>query len=198
MQFQGINLSCYQGRRYLFRNLNFSLQAGELLLIKGHNGSGKTSLLRILTGLVLPAKGQIKFEHSISYLGHKNSLKMWLTPFENMSYLYALSSKKELPLQQMDRLASKLDLAGHLHRPCRLLSAGQCRKVALMAVILNAKKLWILDEPFTALDSDSVKCFKEHFAQHLSQGGMIILSSHAGVEEFTHQVIDLTKQKIPC
>ncbi len=210
MHFQGKNIAHHQGRRYLFRNINFSLNRGELLLVKGQNGSGKTTLLKILTGLVLPQKGQIQFDGEniltaktsfnakMGYLGHKNSLKMWLTPLENMTYHTALANNQLIPSEGLEEMVATLDLKMHLNTPCRQLSAGQCRKVALIAMLLKGKALWILDEPFTALDSESVAYFKNHFSKHLLQGGMIILSSHNKLDEFLPQIIDLTKQKQTC
>lgn len=205
MHFQAKNLTQYQGNSLLFRKLNFVLRQSEMLAVHGHNGSGKTTLLKILTGLISPQKGQVLFEEKeittnktffnshLSYLGHKNSLKMWLTAEENIRYHYALAHDKPLSESLLSRMAKEIDLKSSLQKPCRQLSQGQCRKVALLALLLKKKALWIMDEPFTALDKESIHFFKQQCQKHLEAEGMIVVSSHAELAAFSPQIIDLTK-----
>lgn len=181
-------LQCIRDDRILFDNLNFSLSTGQLLQIEGHNGSGKTSLLRILCGLTLPTEGNIYWNDedvqtvqedywaTLSYVGHHPGIKGELTPLENLAVAQSLSRE---PIE-ID-LAEALDQVGlygfeDVHT-CTL-SAGQQRRVALARLLISKTILWILDEPFTALDKAAIKMIEIWLDKHAEQGGMAILTSH--------------------
>jgi heme exporter protein A len=182
------NLSCFRGSQQLFRNLNVSLTQGELLLIQGQNGTGKSTLLQIMAGLLSPLKGQILWDEKIiaknshyydcmSYLGHKDALKKDLTLDENIAMHLALAQVSTTS-QKQDEILSALALSHQRTMLSQSLSAGQRRKTALATLMLKARKLWIMDEPFTALDTNSIKVVEDLLNTHLSQGGMIVMASH--------------------
>jgi heme exporter protein A len=182
------NLQCIRDDRVLFDRLHFTVNTGQLLQIEGANGTGKTSLLRILCGLMLPTEGQIfwgeqDIEHvkaqyweNLLYIGHHNGIKGDLTPLENLTLARALGScATEVTLE--DALAY-MGLRGFEDVPTRTLSAGQQRRVALARLLLTQAPLWILDEPFTALDKKAILHFENLLDTHAHQGGMAILTSH--------------------
>lgn len=204
MKFEGKNLSCIRGDKTLFRKINFILSAGQSMFIHGHNGSGKTSLLKIIAGLVAPHKGMLywnefpirqntsDFRSVINYVGHKEGIRKALTPYENIRSHLALAGiacSKEKIAAVLD--AFELQKAAYL--PCEVLSRGQARKVMLAAMILKQKKLWVLDEPFSALDKNSCLTLAHYAAEHKKEGGMLIMTSHTtvAVEDFDH-IIDLS------
>jgi heme exporter protein A len=195
------NLMCVRDDRVLFENLNFSLTSGELLQIEGHNGSGKTSLLRILCGLALPAEGeihwndqnieQIRYEYhaDLTYLGHAHGVKGELTPLENLRIAQTLSAN---PLETDLELAlQKVGLRGFEDVFSRTLSAGQQRRVSLARLLISKTALWILDEPFTSLDKKGIQYVEELLDHHLNEGGMVILTSHHTVQNSRLQKIHL-------
>lgn len=181
-------LACIRDDRVLFENLNFQLNAGELLQIEGHNGSGKTSLLRILCGLSLPESGQIfwknqdieedksRYWQDLSYIGHAPGIKAELTPLENLQMAKALGAQPaEISLESA---LEQVGLYGFEDVPTRTLSAGQQRRVALARLLTNNVQLWILDEPFTALDKKAIQMVESLLDQHAQRGGMAIVTSH--------------------
>lgn len=181
-------LACIRDDRVLFENLNFQLNAGELLQIEGHNGSGKTSLLRILCGLSLPESGQIfwknqdieedksRYWQDLSYIGHAPGIKAELTPLENLQMAKALGAQ---PAQiSLESALEQVGLYGFEDVPTRTLSAGQQRRVALARLLTNNVQLWILDEPFTALDKKAIQMVESLLDQHAQRGGMAIVTSH--------------------
>lgn len=174
--------------RVLFSSLNFEVHAGEVLQIEGPNGSGKTTLLRILCGLINADQGQIfwsgqdiqknRYDFSVhtSYVGHHDGLKGDCTPLENLTLSHALSgAEKKLSPQEALIIVG---LKGFDHQLCRTLSAGQRRRVALARLLTSPSKLWILDEPFTAIDKSGINELEKLIADHVSTGGMVILTSH--------------------
>ncbi|MCP3849848.1 MAG: cytochrome c biogenesis heme-transporting ATPase CcmA, partial [Gammaproteobacteria bacterium] len=184
-------LSCVRGYRELFHNLSFELSPGEILHIKGENGAGKTSMLRILAGLALPVTGMISFNgydcrqyrseynEQVAFMGHKLGIKLELTPIENIqSYceLHAPQSKQQI----LDTL-EQVGLYGFEEMYSNQLSAGQKRRVALAQTMLSDAKLWILDEPFTSLDVIGVALFLKVIQQHVNNGGMVLLTTHQEV-----------------
>lgn len=189
LSFSAVNLTCIRGRERLFQKLNFFLNPGESLHIKGQNGSGKTSLLRLLAGLREAQSGYVywckeeirhvmpSFLSNLLFLGHQNGLNPTLSPLENIRMSWALEQSIVLPEIQFKIAFEKLGLK-LLERPCYTLSAGQCRRVALTRLVLSKAKLWLLDEPFTSLDEEGVDIVKNLMLQHLAQGGMIVYSSH--------------------
>ncbi len=184
-------LTCERGYRELFNDLSFELSPGEILHIKGENGTGKTSLLRILAGLALPVSGDISFEgydcrkyrseynEQIAFIGHKLGIKLELTPVENIHSYCELG--KSCTEQQILDVLEKVGLYGFEEMYCNQLSAGQKRRVAIAQAILSKARLWILDEPFTSLDVVGVDYFLRVIQQHINEGGMVLLTTHQEV-----------------
>jgi heme exporter protein A len=187
------NLGCIRGERILFKNLSFELNSGKLLYVQGENGSGKTTLLRTLCGLSLPEAGdvlwntqQIKtlaedYYGQVLYIGHLAGIKEDLTAVENIQFSISLSGysvDREHALTALDALG----VARCADLPTRVLSQGQKRRIALAQLWLqNDPKqtpLWILDEPFTALDVSMIEKLTQQIEAYVKQGGMVIFTSH--------------------
>lgn len=177
------NVSHTKGHKALFRHVSFTMDPGQRVLVQGANGAGKSTLLKIIAGLLSPDKGTITYNGPKSYLGHQNGLKSVLTPLENIQELLMLANCRATSAQ-IDDVLSELGLLNRRHQLCGSLSAGECRKVALAAVILKKQTLWILDEPFNSLDKASYDKLQAYCQQHLSQGGMIIMSCHQGSQHY--------------
>ncbi|MBF0257116.1 MAG: cytochrome c biogenesis heme-transporting ATPase CcmA [Gammaproteobacteria bacterium] len=186
------NLSCVRGDRRLFRQISFRLEAGELLYVHGHNGSGKTTLLRTLCSLILPDEGEVRwngenarrlredFTRDLLYLGHKNGIKGELTGLENLRISNVLDGFDISQRQAWDAL-ERIGLDGHEDLPAKVLSQGQKRRVALARLLVNRAPLWVLDEPFTALDKAAVELLQQVIREHLERGGMAVLTTHQEV-----------------
>lgn len=182
-----IGLECIRDDRTLFSQLNFTLRPGEVLLLEGRNGSGKTSLLRILCGIRLPDEGSINwngtdigrlgpdYHQHMAYVGHRDGNKLDLTPFENLAMARALGKANDMPLEAA---LEKVDLQGFEDVPTRNLSAGQQRRLALARLLVTDTVLWILDEPFTSLDVDGIRIVESLLDRHTAQGGMLAVTSH--------------------
>jgi len=185
-------LSCTRGDKRLFSDVSFSLAPGQWLHLEGDNGVGKTSLLRLVCGLSAPEHGQIlwqnlsvaqnpeEFRANLSYLGHQLALKEDLTPLENLQADAAVAGRPVLASEAMAALA-QLGLRGREHLPVRVLSQGQKRRTALSRLVLSQAKLWVLDEPFVALDGAAQIALSKVINQHLNQQGMVLLTSHQAV-----------------
>jgi heme exporter protein A len=194
-----VNLECIRGDRRLFTGLNFELAAGELLHLTGHNGSGKTTLLRTICGLIIPTDGEVRwqgenvrklrddFARELVYIGHKNAIKADLTGTENLRIACQLDGLPVSVKQAWDAL-EKMGLRGHEDLPVRVLSQGQKKRVAMARLLLNKSPLWILDEPFTALDKAAVAYLQTVIQEHVDEGGMAILT--------THQEVALTRGQV--
>lgn len=186
------NITYYRQQTCLFKNLNFELKEGGLLVIQGENGSGKSTLLNIIANLISPTAGEIiwqdnNYKDSISYVGHKNGLKLNLSLNENLQ----LSQKlHQAPIINLSYLHD-LGLTIHQNQLTRTLSAGQKRKLALLKLFLSNKKLWIVDEPLTALDNSAQTYFILRLTEHLHSGGMAVVSSHHAIA-VEHQVLRLS------
>ncbi len=178
-------LSCIRDERLLFSELNFTLMSGQVLLIEGANGAGKTSLLRILTGFRKPDSGDLfwndeaiddtqEFYQDTAYIGHNNGLKDTLTAEENLRYAQALATTT----LTIDDVMEQVGLNGYQETLVRFMSAGQRRRLALARLLCTHKPLWILDEPFTSLDRASIKLFEKFIETHANQGGLVIMTSH--------------------
>lgn len=184
------NLACIRNDRLLFRGVNFSLNPGEVLHIQGPNGVGKSSLLRILCGLLEPAEGEIlwqgrlssadplEFRRSLGYLGHKLGLKERLTVEENVRLFEGGGNIVAAPLNALERLGV-LKLKNHR---CETLSAGQKQRVALARLLAKNCQLWLLDEPFTAVDSAGIADLEGVLREHVKGGGLVVLTSHQPIE----------------
>ena len=197
-------LTCIKRDRILFEDFSLRLNAGDLLYLRGPNGAGKTSLLRILTGLSLPESGVVTFNQQdirhysstyykqLIYIGHKSALNSALSAIDNLRFWMA-QHNVDSPQDQIYSVLEMLGLVGLEDVPVRFLSAGQQRRVALSRLWLKSAQVWVLDEPFTALDSSGITVLENTFKQHVDNGGMIITTSHQPLssEVGTHRSIDL-------
>lgn len=186
-------LKCIRGERQLFDALGFRLQGGQLLYLRGANGAGKTSLLRLLCGLAQPEAGQIlwngkpvgeqtaAFRSELFYLGHHNALQEALTVDDNLAFYATLAGTAPNAAATANAL-ERMGLRGCQRRLVRHLSQGQKRRVALSRLMLNTASLWVLDEPFVALDHASLELLAGVIGQHLQRGGMAVLTSHQQVD----------------
>jgi heme exporter protein A len=177
------DLACLRGDRLLFKNVGFELNTGGLLYVLGENGSGKSSLLRMLCGLLMPETGIVfwgektikenaeDYLSNLTYIGHLNGLKDDLTALENL-LMSASVAGNELTEDKALAALTAIGVARCAHLPARVLSQGQKRRVALARLWLTKAKLWILDEPFAALDVASVEVLAARVSEHLSSGGM--------------------------
>lgn len=198
-----LDLCCARGDRPLFSGLHQEIKAGELLYVVGANGSGKTTLLRTLCGLSRPAQGEVRwrgtaieklgeeYRRELAYVGHKDAVQVELTPLEN---LRAASCRSDSSARIDDAL-ERLGLAAYASFPARILSQGQKRRLALARLLIAAKPLWILDEPFTALDAATCEQVAEIISAHIGDGGIGVLSSHQtfDVAKGTVKRLDLDK-----
>jgi heme exporter protein A len=171
-------LACRRGERVLFRGLGFELAAGQVLWLRGANGRGKTSLLRLLAGLSSPEAGQIERGAALVYIAHANALKDDLTALESLRFLARLQG---LPHDDAALLAAlrRFGVDKRRNAPVRTLSQGQRRRVALARLALSpAGSVWVLDEPFDALDTDGIAALNGLLSHHVQAGGAVVLTSH--------------------
>ena len=183
------NLSCSRGDKRLFSGVSFALQPGEWLHLEGDNGVGKTSLLRLACGLSALEQGEIQwqgqpvssnideFRANLAYLGHQLALKEDLTPLENLRADTAIAGRT-LSLADAKAALAQLGLKGREHLPVRVLSQGQKRRTALARLLVSSAPLWILDEPFVALDAAAQNVLSEVINGHLNRQGMVLFTSH--------------------
>jgi heme exporter protein A len=186
---QVTNLGCVRGDRRLFSDVNFELGPGAVLQLTGPNGSGKTSLLRIVCGLMIPERGEIRWQgaqirslaeeysRSITYLGHRHAVKEELSSLENLRISSGLAGFDVSAAQAKDAL-SQVGLAGRENLPARFLSEGQRRRSALARLICCRTALWVLDEVLASLDQAAVRLIEDIIGDHLSKGGMAIVATH--------------------
>ena len=184
------NLACWRNEQVLFSDLSLSLSPKNILFLEGENGSGKTSLLRILCGFRLPDEGEINWENqsaasmpeyfqNISYVGHKNGIKDELTVEENLNLMRSMATAEEIKTEDVLKQIGLFKKADVLSRQ---LSAGQKRKLALARLMMTNNSFWVLDEPFTSLDTASVQFFESLIKKHISRGGLLILTSHHDID----------------
>ncbi|PSW11176.1 heme ABC transporter ATP-binding protein CcmA [Photobacterium rosenbergii] len=193
-------LSCTRDERVLFENLHFTVSSGELVQIEGHNGAGKTTLLRILAGLGRADDGRVcwldediesareDYHQELLFLGHQTGVKRELTAYENLAYFQSMHlCNEESDLNGEPQVSgedslwqalAQVGLAGREDVPAGQLSAGQQRRVALARLWLSNHKLWILDEPLTAIDKQGVKVLEGLFLAHAKRGGIVVLTTH--------------------
>ncbi len=185
-------LSCIRGERRLFAGLDLAVGPGEWLHVQGENGAGKTSLLRILAGLSPPAAGEIfwrgepikalaeEFRRHLLFLGHHGAVKEELTPLENLTLAARLDGTALDEVEALTAL-TRFGLRGREDLSVRFLSAGQKRRVLLARLAVRKATLWILDEPFTALDVKAVEMLSGLIVEHVTGGGIAILTSHQSI-----------------
>lgn len=187
---EAVQLACLKGDRLLFRDLTMRAESGEMLRIAGPNGVGKTSLLRILCGLTMPEFGAVSWEGrdirrereafhgALLYLGHASALNDLLTPVENLQFL-CRSAGQRAELADCEAALTRIGLGAQVDLPARVLSQGQRRRVGLARLFLSgARRLWILDEPFTALDVAAVADLAGTLSAHCDAGGTVLLTTH--------------------
>lgn len=185
-------VSSVRGERTLFADFNLQVANGTMYQIEGPNGAGKSSLLRILVGLLAPQSGEIRYKGELSqhqrreflqdllFIGHKAAVKPELTALENLEFFAATQGQPcaEPPFE----LLAQVGLVGLEDVPAGNLSAGQQRRIALARLWLTQSQLWVLDEPFTSLDTAGIELLHQRFAEHLQRGGAIVLTSHQALD----------------
>ena len=188
LEFSGQGLSCFRGGRVVFAGLSFHLEAGDALVLHGQNGSGKSSLLRIVAGLLLPIEGEIRWSDANStiedepdihhnrtqYVGHADIIKPVMSVWENIAFW----SQLRTPEPEVMGALSAFGLKHLAHVPGQFLSAGQKRRVNLARILAAPANLWLLDEPASALDIDATSLLVEAIANHRKKGGIVIVSTH--------------------
>jgi heme exporter protein A len=190
----GENLACRRGERLIFDGLSFRLPPGGGLVLTGANGSGKSSLLRMVAGLLRPATGRLMWGTTVvaadlashharlHYVGHQDALKLAMTPREILAFWAVLRGiRQSCTAPLLDEALAAFALDAIADWPCRWLSAGQRRRVALARLLVAPAALWLLDEPTTALDDDSQARLEETIGAHRATGGMVMVATHAPI-----------------
>lgn len=207
-----VNLSCERDERLLFAQLNGEFSAGDIIHIAGPNGVGKTTLMRIITGLSSNYEGEVRwcgepansyaFRASLLYHGHSAGVNPSLTPLENLSWYFGLNGLKDLKgmkdgseqqPSQADFLnaLAKVGLAGYGEIPCLHMSAGQQRRVALARLYISKAPLWVLDEPYTAIDKAGVAELEDCISAHAEQGGIVLITTHQASAKLNLKTFDM-------
>ena len=194
--FQGRALSCRRGERLVFERLDFTLAGGDGLLLAGANGSGKSSLLKLMAGLIPCASGALEWagrtlgpdpaDHgaNLIYVGHADPVKPSLTALENLAFWIALadrSRKDTTAVAQAAEALARLDLARLADRPARFLSAGQRRRLSLARLASIPASLWLLDEPTLGLDGVALADFAAALQAHREDGGRVVVATHVAI-----------------
>ena len=181
-------INCWRGERHILRGVSFGVRAGEFLKLTGPNGVGKTTLIRIVCGLLPAESGTVEwrgkvvrstndeFHVEMAYLGHLNSLKADLTARENLRFLAGL--REALTDADIDAALDRVGILSRGDLPARSLSAGQKRRLALARLLLSDAKLWILDEPVTNLDTAGIGLVEELITEHVGKGGLALSAAH--------------------
>ena len=199
---RAVDLECERGGRVLFRGLSLEIRAGELVRIAGANGSGKTSLMRILCGLLAPHAGHVQwkgqdisdlreeYSRELLYIGHAPAVKGELTAAENLAFACALAGQSASREQATNALAAfGLEAGG---TPVRRLSQGQRKRAALARLFLAGElPLWFLDEPFAALDDAAARRVEEHMAQHVARGASVVYTTHQDCDLRATRTVEL-------
>ncbi|MGR9107248.1 MAG: cytochrome c biogenesis heme-transporting ATPase CcmA [Gammaproteobacteria bacterium] len=185
------DLYCIRDERDLFKGLSFGLRSGQILLVEGRNGCGKTTLLRILCGIRTQESGTVQwcgepieelgavYHEQLAYVGHHDGVKRELTVLENIRLARALGNPSE---RSIDDILQTIQLFGYEDVPTGLLSAGQRRRLALSRLLATDSLLWILDEPFTSLDTRGIGIVTDLLRVHTGNGGLVVMTSHHRVE----------------
>ena len=189
---QTVALTCVRGERRLFSDVNVTVEPGTLLAVVGENGSGKTSFLRMLCSLFSPESGRIvwrgedirhlkeQYSAQLTYIGHLNGVKDDLTPIENLTVSATVAGDQGSSAMVEEALEA-VGLKRQRHLPTRVLSQGQKRRVALARLWLSVRPLWLLDEPFTSLDTAATGFVTDRLRAHLQQGGLAVVVTHQEV-----------------
>jgi heme exporter protein A len=177
-------LACERNGRVIFSDLSFELRDGEAAMLRGPNGSGKTSLLRLIAGLLPAAAGTVvltgnggPMAQRTHFIGHQDAIKAVLTVAENLEFWAAILGDARASVD-IGKALSAFALEALRHEPAAILSAGQRRRLALSRLFLVPRPLWLLDEPSTALDRQSLTVLRGHMDLHLAEGGLILMASH--------------------
>jgi heme exporter protein A len=198
MSLSATALSCIRQDRLIFSGVDVSLSNGELLWVKGRNGAGKSSLLRILANLLKPVSGDITWDGTnisddpepyqkiFRYIGHQDGLKSALTPRENLSFW-----TRYLGQNNLQEALSAFELSNIADNPVRILSAGQKKRTHLARLLTCPARLWILDEPISSLDVHYIDLFRQILANHLAAGGMALLATHQDLQVSNTHILDL-------
>jgi heme exporter protein A len=186
-----VGLHLWRGERHVLRGVSLAIRPGEALHVWGPNGVGKTSLLRVVCGLLHAEEGEVawngvpihdansQFLASLAYLAHDTALKGDLTALENLSFSVGL--RRTVDDTELRAMLLDLEVEQCADLPCRVLSAGQRRRVALARVLLSRAPFWVLDEPFTNLDAASSEHISASLAEHLEGGGLALVAAHQGL-----------------
>lgn len=173
-----VDLACRRGDRVLFKGLRLTVEPGQVVWLRGANGRGKTSLLRLLVGLSTPEAGQVHRHGGLLYVAHANALKEDLTVLESLRFLARLSGRDDGDEALVEALRH-FGMASRRHAPVRTLSQGQRRRVALSRLaLMPTVPVWVLDEPFDALDVEGIAALNALLTRHAQQGGSVVLTSH--------------------
>jgi heme exporter protein A len=196
---EAVELECERGARTLLRGVSFVLRPGELLRVAGANGSGKTSLLRILCGLARASAGEVRWKNQtiarlkedyareLVYIGHAPAVKDDLTPRENLE----ISCRLAAQTASGEALAAALERLGVPELPVRKLSQGQRRRAALARLLVSEAPLWLLDEPYSALDTQGVSALNARIGEHTAAGGAVVYTTHQEAGIRSTRVVDL-------
>ncbi len=186
----------WRGDRHVLRSVSLTLEPGELLQVSGPNGTGKTTLLRVACGLLRPEQGRVawrgvpiasirpQFQSMLAYAAHEPALKSDLTPLENLRYSVGL--KRAVGTAELEAALARSGVAGCAQLPVRVLSAGQRRRVSMARVLAMRCTLWMLDEPFTNLDTAGSALVSDLLDEHVRQGGMALVVAHHELRSSTH------------
>ncbi|NJO13304.1 MAG: cytochrome c biogenesis heme-transporting ATPase CcmA [Gammaproteobacteria bacterium] len=186
------NLHLWRGDRHVLRGVSLGIRSGEALHVWGPNGAGKTSLLRVICGLLHAEEGEVtwnalpiqqeesRYLEYLSYLAHDTALKGDLTALENLQFSVGL--RRDVEPAELRAMLEDLEVEHCADLPCRVLSAGQKRRVALARVLLSRSAFWVLDEPFTNLDAASSERVSRALGEHLARGGLALIAAHQGLD----------------
>ena len=189
----GNKLTCTRGDTTVFTALDFSIEPGDALIVRGANGSGKSSLLRLSAGFLMPSEGELRrdgvlvYEEPelhrarLHYVGHLDALKPAFTVAENLTFWSRLFSVEAVSTTSISHAIDRLGLSGLADMPTHYLSAGQRRRLALARLLATSRPLWLLDEPTASLDDAGSETLVELIAEHRSDGGMVMAAVHGGL-----------------
>ena len=184
------NLSVARGGMTLLSGVDFSLTSGQIVVLRGANGLGKTSLLRCIAGLQNPVEGQITAPETVAYSGHADGLKGQMTVLENLAFWSSIyhGPSPEVALDAYD-------LHALADRPAANLSAGQKRRLGLARMQVSGCALWVMDEPTVSLDADNVALFRAAIDRHVQSGGAAVITTHIDLAIASARLLDLTRFK---